>query len=72
MNDRAQFDDPHLESLLPKVAFTRRGFLASAAASGFALAAGPVMAQTAIKTPETGLDIFDLRIPVPQPIFNMI
>ena len=66
MNDRAQFDDPHLESLLPKVAFTRRGFLASAAASGFALAAGPVMAQTAIKTPETGLDIFDLRIPVPQ------
>ena len=64
MNDRAQFDDPHLESLLPKVAFTRRGFLASAAASGFALAAGPVMAQTAIKTPETGLDIFDLRVPV--------
>ncbi len=25
MNDRAQFDDPHLESLLPRVAFTRRG-----------------------------------------------
>ncbi len=64
MNDRAQFDDPHLESLLPKVAFTRRGFLASAAASGFALAAGPVMAQTAIKTPEAGLDIYDLRVPV--------
>ena len=65
MNDRAQFSDPHLESLLPKVTFSRRGFLASAAASGFALAAGPVMAQTAIKTPETGLDIFDLRVPVP-------
>lgn len=65
MNNRAQFGDPHLESLLPKVAFTRRGFLASAAASGFALAAGPVMAQTAIKTPETGLDIFELRVPVP-------
>jgi carboxymethylenebutenolidase len=65
MNDRARFDDPHLESLLPKVTFSRRGFLASAAASGFALAAGPVMAQTAIKTPETGLDIFELRVPVP-------
>jgi len=65
MNDIAQFGDPHLESLLPKVKFSRRGFLASAAASGFALAAGPVMAQTAIKTPETGLDIFDLRVPVP-------
>lgn len=45
--------------------FTRRGFIASAAASGFALAAGPLMAQTAIKTPETGLDIYDLRVPVP-------
>ena len=66
MNDRAQFDDPHLESLLPKVKFTRRGFIASAAASGFTLAAGPIMAQTAIKTPETGLDIFDLRVPVPR------
>jgi len=65
MNDRAQFDDPHLESLLPKVAFTRRGFLASAAATGFTLAAGPVMAQTAIKTPLTGLDDFELRVPVP-------
>ncbi|MBM3345290.1 MAG: dienelactone hydrolase family protein [Betaproteobacteria bacterium] len=64
MNDRATFDDPHLESLLPKVAFSRRGFLASAAASGFALAAGPVMAQTAIKTPLTGLEDFELRIPV--------
>ncbi len=66
MNDRAQFDDPHLESLLPKVAFTRRGFLASAAASGFALAAGPVMAQTAIKTPLTGLVDYELRVPVFQ------
>ena len=66
MNERARFDDPHLESLLPQVNFTRRGFIVSAAASGFALAAGPLMAQTAIKTPETGLDIFDLRIPVPQ------
>ena len=44
MNDRAKFDDPHLESLLPKVPFTRRGFIASSLASGFALAAGPVVA----------------------------
>jgi dienelactone hydrolase len=29
MNDRAKFDDPHLESLLPKVPFTRRAFIAS-------------------------------------------
>lgn len=64
MNDRANFADLHLDSLLPKVQFTRRGFLTSAAASGFALAAGPLMAQTAIKTPADGLDSADVKIPV--------
>src|SRR5258708_27956904 len=57
MNDRAKFDDPHIESLLPKVPFTRRGFIASSLASGFALAAGPIAAQTAIITPPDGLDV---------------
>src|SRR2546422_1175548 len=64
MNDRAQFDDPHLESLLPKVPFTRRGFIASSLASGFALAAGPVAAQTAIITPADGLDVGAAQVPV--------
>ncbi len=64
MNDRAQFDDPHLESLLPRVAFTRRGFIASSLASGFALAAGPVVAQTAIITPADGLDVGAAQVPV--------
>src|SRR5438128_3755977 len=63
MNDRAQFDDPHLESLLPKVPFTRRGFIASSLASGFALAAGPVAAQTAIITPADGLDLGAAPVP---------
>jgi hypothetical protein len=45
MNDRAKFDDPHLESLLPKVPFTRRGFIASSLASGFALAAALITAS---------------------------
>jgi carboxymethylenebutenolidase len=56
MNDRAKFSDPHLESLLPEVKFSRRGFIASSVATGFALSAGPLMAQTAINTPATGLD----------------
>src|SRR5258706_5583155 len=56
MNDRAKFDDPHIESLLPKVPFTRRGFIASSLASGFALAAGPLAAQTAVITPAGGLE----------------
>src|SRR5258706_790983 len=64
MNDRAQFDDPHLESLLPKVPFTRRGFIAYSLASGFALAAGPVVAQTAIITPADGLDVGAAQVPV--------
>ena len=64
MNDRTKFADPHMESLLPEVKFSRRGFLASAAATGFALGAGPVVAQTAIRTPADGLDAADVRIPV--------
>lgn len=35
---------------------TRRGFLKVAAGAGFAAAALPVVAETVIKTPETGLD----------------
>src|SRR3989442_11932913 len=64
MNDRAKFDDPHLESLLPKVPFSRRSFMASSAATGFALAAGPVAAQTVIQTPADGLEVADVKIPV--------
>jgi carboxymethylenebutenolidase len=64
MNDRTKFDDPHLESLLPKVPFTRRGFIVSTLASGFALAAGPVCAQTVIQTSPEGLDVGAALIPV--------
>jgi len=64
MNDRAKFDDPHLESLLPKIPFSRRGFIASSLATGFALAAGPVAAQTVIKTPTDGLEVGNAQVPV--------
>jgi len=64
MNDRAEFDNPDMESLIPKVPFTRRGFIASSLASGFALAAGPVVAQTMINTPADGLDVGAAQIPV--------
>jgi len=64
MNDRAKFDDPHIESLLPKVPFTRRGFIATSVATGFALAAGPLAAQTAITTPADGLDAGAALVPV--------
>jgi carboxymethylenebutenolidase len=64
MNDRAKFDNPDLESLITKVPFSRRGFIASSVATGFALAAGPVCAQTVIQTSADGLDVADVKIPV--------
>jgi carboxymethylenebutenolidase len=59
-----RFDDPHLESLLPAIPTSRRGFLAGGAGAGFALAAGPLAAQTAIQTPADGLTIAEPRIAV--------
>jgi carboxymethylenebutenolidase len=45
------------------VPFTRRGFLVSSLATGFTLAAGPVMAQTAIITDTEGLTAGDISVP---------
>jgi len=54
---RADFD-----SLLPAVPFTRRDFVATVLASGFALAVRPVMAQTAIITDPQGLNAGPVKI----------
>jgi len=62
MNDRAP-TKPDFDSLLPKVKFSRRGFLASSVATGFAVSAGPLMAQTMIKTSMDGLEGGDVKIP---------
>ena len=50
-------------SLLPKTEFTRREFVVTSLAAGFALAAQPVTAQT-ITTDTTGLVAGEVRIPV--------
>ena len=55
----AEFD-----SLLPAVPFDRRGFLVSSLAAGFTLAAGPVVAQTAIVTDTSGLTAGEISVPV--------
>ena len=52
-------------SLLPKTEFTRREFVMTALAAGFALAVGPVSAQT-ITTDATGLEAGEIKIPVPD------
>lgn len=55
---------PEFDSLLPPLALNRRAFIATTVASGFAVAAGPAVAQTAIRTPTDGLTGGDVRIPV--------
>ena len=65
LKDPVTFADPHLESLLPPVQSSRRGFMAAATtAVGFALAAGPVNAQSVIRTPADGLEAGDMTVPV--------
>jgi carboxymethylenebutenolidase len=56
-------DQAHLDSLNPALHLDRRGFIATAIASGFSLAAGPVMAQTAIHTSADGLTAGMVHIP---------
>src|ERR671937_2363695 len=52
-----------LLSLLPKAEFTRRSFIVTSLAAGFALAVQPVSAQT-ITTDAQGLEAGEVKIPV--------
>jgi carboxymethylenebutenolidase len=56
--------DPQFESLVPAQSFTRRSFLVTSLGAGFALAVQPVMAQTAIKTDDAGLQAGEVKVPV--------
>jgi carboxymethylenebutenolidase len=58
---RSMHDD--LPSLMPNVDLTRRGFVVSSLAAGFALAVQPVSAQT-ITTDTKGLEAGEVKIPV--------
>ncbi|HTU26612.1 MAG TPA: dienelactone hydrolase family protein [Pirellulales bacterium] len=49
--------------LLPRVDFTRRGFVVTTLAAGFALATHPIAAET-ITTDSNGLDAGEVKIPV--------
>ncbi len=56
--------DPEFESLVPAQSFDRRCFLVTSLGAGFALAMHPVMAQTAIRTDDTGLLAGEVKVPV--------
>ncbi|MFO7188731.1 MAG: dienelactone hydrolase family protein [Pseudomonadota bacterium] len=64
MSRTAAVDEAEFRSLMPEIPFTRRGFLVSSLAAGFALATQPVMAQTMIVTPADGLEAGETKIPV--------
>jgi carboxymethylenebutenolidase len=66
LDPTGRFEDPQLESLLPPTALNRRGFLAGGAGAGFALAAGPLAAQSVIRTPADGLYTADMKVPTGQ------
>ncbi len=59
---RKDFQQADFDSLVPQRGFDRRAFLVSAAASGIALAAQPVAAQTMIVTPMDGLQGGDIEV----------
>jgi carboxymethylenebutenolidase len=61
MDDR----DSHLTRLLPPAALSRRGFVVTGLAAGFALATQPVAAET-IVTDSAGLTVGEVKIPVPD------
>lgn len=56
--------NPEYDSLLPPLTLNRRGFLTTSLASGFTLAAGPVMASTVITTDSVGLKAGEVKVPV--------
>jgi carboxymethylenebutenolidase len=59
-----KLQDSQIDSLLPPMSVNRRGFIAGALAVGFSAAAGPAVAQTAIKTSAEGLTAGPVQIPV--------
>lgn len=57
-------NDMHIKSLVPPTDVSRRGFVVTSLASGFALAVQPVCAQTMITTDTNGLLANEVKIPV--------
>ena len=65
LRERRPMHDDSARRLLPKIDFTRREFVVTTLAAGFALAVQPVSAQT-ITTDTNGLEAGEVKIPVPD------
>lgn len=57
--------EAEVRSLFSAPKFDRRAFVVTSLGAGFALAAGPVVAQTMIQTPADGLWAGEVKIPAP-------
>jgi len=55
--------EPELKVMVPPARWSRRGFVMTSLATGFALSAQPICAQTAIKTDENGLVAGEVKVP---------
>ena len=61
-----QFDPnlaPELKTMLPRAVWSRRGFVMTSLATGFALSAQPIAAQTTIATDTGGLTAGEVKVP---------
>jgi carboxymethylenebutenolidase len=56
-------NQPEFDSLVPRMGFSRRGFIVTALGAGFAAATQPIMAQTAIRTDTEGLTAGEIQVP---------
>jgi carboxymethylenebutenolidase len=54
---------PELKVMLPRSVWSRRGFVMTSLATGFALSAQPISAQTAISTDTNGLTAGEVKVP---------
>ena len=54
--------EPELEGLVPKSRWSRRGFVMTSLASGFALSVEPVSGQSVITTDSTGLEAGEVKV----------
>src|SRR5438132_282233 len=63
VEDNVDAIESELEVLLPRTQWTRRGFVMTSLATGFALSMRPVSAE-AIHTDATGLEAGEVRVPV--------
>jgi len=61
MDRTSDFKSDYL-SLVPEAPLSRRGFVVTSIGAGFAAAAGPIAAQTVIKTDSAGLDAKEIKI----------